>query len=138
LIKDNHLLLLQKEAHLKSSEQAATEAVRRSMQSQQQYFEIEVDTLLQANAVLHTFVAENAKKKKPKMMAILLDNFQPNDAKNFVDSLRNLPVYASVLIEASGEINSTNLSSWATTGVDVVSLGALTHSAKVFNFSMSY
>jgi len=138
LIKDNHLLLLQRDLHLKSEELGAEEAVRRSMQSQQQYFEIEVDTLLQANAVLHTFVRENAKQKKPKMMAILLDNFTSVEAKNFVDSLRKLLLYASVLIEASGEITRDNVSEWATTGVDVVSLGALTHSAKVFNFSMSY
>ena len=72
------------------------------------------------------------------MMAILLDNFKPIDAKKFIASLKKLPVYDLVLIEASGEINKTNLSSWATTGVDLVSIGAMTHSPKVFNFSMQY
>ncbi len=138
LIKDNHLGMLQKELGFKTSEKAAEEAVSRCMQSKCDYFEIEVDTLSQANAILHVFVNENAKQKKPKMMTILLDNFKPADATKFVVSLKKLPVYDSVLIEASGEINKTNLADWATTGVDVVSLGAITHSPKVFNLSMQY
>jgi len=138
LIKDNHLGMLQKELGLESSEKAAAEAVTRCMRSAMDYFEIEVDTLSQANAVLHTFTRENAKQQKPKMMAILLDNFKPAAAQNFVESLRKLPIYDLVLIEASGEINQTNLTDWAATGVDVISIGALTHSSKVFNYSMAY
>jgi len=138
LIKDNHLGMLQQELGLKTTEQAAEYAVKKCMNSSKDYFEIEVDTFAQANAILHTFVKENAKLKKQKMMTILLDNFKPADAKQFVNSLKKLPVYNSILIEASGEINAKNLSEWATTGVDVVSLGAITHSPKVFNFSMQY
>lgn len=138
LIKDNHLGMLQKELGLATSEHAAQEAVKRCMQSAQNYFEIEVDTLSQANAVLHTFARENAQQKNQKMMAILLDNFKPADATRFVESLKKLPLFESVLIEASGEITGANIATWATTGVDVVSLGALTHSPKVFNFSMQY
>ena len=138
LIKDNHLAMLQKELGLKTSEQAAEEAVKRVMRSSQDYFEIEVDTLSQANAILHMFVRENTKIKKQKMMALLLDNFDPAAVKKFVASLKKLPVYNRVLLEASGEINANNVSEWAKTGVDLVSLGALTHSPKVFNFSMQY
>jgi nicotinate-nucleotide pyrophosphorylase (carboxylating) len=138
LIKDNHLGMLQRELGLQTSEQAAEVAVTKCMQSKRDYFEIEVDTLSQANAILHTFIKENTKRKKKKMMTILLDNFSPADAEKFVTSLKKIPVYDSVLIEASGEINKANLADWATTGVDVVSLGALTHSPKVFNFSMQY
>ena len=138
LIKDNHLGMLQKELNLPTSEKAAEEAVVKCLQSDKDYFEIEVDTLAQANAILHTFVKENTKLKKQKMMTILLDNFKPDDAKQFVNSLKKLPVYNSILIEASGEISAKNLSEWAATGVDVVSLGAITHSPKVFNFSMQY
>ncbi len=138
LIKDNHLAMLQETLHLGSLEQATEEAVLKCMHSQKAYFEIEVDTITEADAVISTFTKENAKQNQPKMMALLLDNFQPEQAKKFVDSLRMLPVYEHILVEASGEINKTNLSLWATTGVDVVSMGALTHSPKVFNFSMSY
>ncbi len=138
LIKDNHLAMLQKELGLETTEKAAEEAVKKCMNSAENYFEIEVDSLSQANAVIHTFVKENAKRIESKMMAILLDNFQSTIAKKFVDSLSKLPVYNSLLIEASGEITKANLADWAATGVDVISLGALTHSPKVFNFSMAY
>lgn len=138
LIKDNHLGMLQKELGLESSEKAAEEAVKKCMESAVNYFEIEVDALSQANAILHVFIQENAKLKKKKIMSILLDNFNPTDAKMMVTTLKKLPVYDSVLIEASGEITAKTLSNWATTGVDIVSLGVLTHSPKVFNFSMQY
>lgn len=138
LIKDNHLGMLQRELRLQTTEQAAEVAVTKCMQSARDYFEIEVDTLSQANAILHAFVKENADLQKKKMMAILLDNFKPAEAKMFVSSLKKLPVYDFVLIEASGEITKANLGEWATTGVDVVSIGAMTHSPKVFNFSMQY
>lgn len=138
LVKDNHLAMLEKKMHLASSEEAFWTAVKLCMGGENTYFEIEVDSLAQANAVLHAFVQENAKQNSKKTMAILLDNFKPQDAKKFVDSLKKLPVYEHVLIEASGEITKNNLSSWAVTGVDVVSMGALTHSSKVFNFSMAY
>lgn len=138
LIKDNHIAMVQKKHRLKSPEEAIDIAVKSCMDSSNFYFEIEVDTLSQANALLHTFVRENAKQKSPKVMAIMLDNFIPTDATKFVDSLKKLPVYDSILIEGSGEITRINLSTWAKTGVDVISMGALTHSPKVFNFSMSY
>jgi nicotinate-nucleotide pyrophosphorylase (carboxylating) len=138
LIKDNHLAMLQEELGLTASEKAAETAVRLCMSSARNYFEIEVDSFSQANAVLHTFVKESEKQKQQKTMTILLDNFKPTEAKKFVDFIKQLPVYNAVLIEASGEINKKNLSSWNETGVDIVSLGALTHSSKVFNFSMSY
>jgi len=138
LVKDNHLGMLQKELGLEATEKAAKEAVKRCINSSKDYFEIEVDTMSQAKAVIDTFKKENDKQKQPKIMSILLDNFQPEDAKKFVEELRKSAVYNSILVEASGEINATNLSNWATTGVDVVSIGALTHSPKVFNFSMSY
>jgi nicotinate-nucleotide pyrophosphorylase (carboxylating) len=138
LIKDNHLAMLQEDLQLTDLEKALETAVILCMRSVNNYFEIEVESLSQANTVLHTFVKEKAKLVQPKMMTILLDNFKSQDAKKFVDSLKNLPVYHDILIEASGEINRENLSAWALTGVDVVSIGALTHSPKVFNFSMVY
>lgn len=138
LIKDNHIAMLQETMQLGSLEQATEEAVRRCMHSPKEYFEIEVDTTSQAHAVISTFAQENVKQKQPKMMALLLDNFQPAQAKAFVDSIRKLPVYNAILVEASGEITKSNLASWATTEVDVVSMGALTHSPKIFNFSMGY
>ena len=40
------------------------------------------------------------------------------------------------LLEASGNVTSENIRSVAETGVDIISLGALTHSVKCFDISM--
>ena len=41
-----------------------------------------------------------------------------------------------VLLEASGNVTKDNIRSVAETGVDIISLGALTHSVKCFDISM--
>ena len=40
------------------------------------------------------------------------------------------------LLEASGNVTAENIRSIAETGVDIISLGALTHSVKCFDISM--
>jgi len=40
------------------------------------------------------------------------------------------------LLEASGNVTESNIRSVAETGVDIISLGALTHSVKCFDVSM--
>ena len=41
-----------------------------------------------------------------------------------------------VLLESSGNVTKDNIRSVAETGVDMISLGALTHSVKCFDISM--
>jgi nicotinate-nucleotide pyrophosphorylase (carboxylating) len=62
---------------------------------------------------------------------VLLDNFP-------LDQIRDAVTRAAgrVRLEASGGISLTNLADVARTGVDYVSLGALTHSAGVLDFSL--
>ena len=62
---------------------------------------------------------------------ILLDNFD-------VDLMRAAVVQANsrARLEASGGISLDNLAEVARTGVDFISLGALTHSAGVLDFSL--
>lgn len=40
------------------------------------------------------------------------------------------------LLEASGNITDETISAVASTGVDIISIGALTHSVKAFDISM--
>jgi len=42
-----------------------------------------------------------------------------------------------LILEASGGINMENIKDFASTGVDVVSLGMITHSAHSLNFSLN-
>jgi len=42
-----------------------------------------------------------------------------------------------LILEASGGINMENIKDFASTGVDVVSIGMITHSARSLNFSLN-
>lgn len=69
--------------------------------------------------------------------AILLDNMTPAETKQSVDRIRQYTQgKTSIPIEASGGIVLENIRSYAETGVDFISVGALTHSAKAADISM--
>ncbi|MBK6703383.1 MAG: carboxylating nicotinate-nucleotide diphosphorylase [Caulobacteraceae bacterium] len=76
--------------------------------------EIEVDTLEQLREALPYGPS-----------AILLDNFSQADMRTAVKMANG-----STLLEASGGITIENVAAVAETGVDVISVGALTHSAR--------
>ena len=42
------------------------------------------------------------------------------------------------MLEASGNVTQENIAQIAKTGVDIISLGALTHSVKCFDISMRF
>ena len=64
---------------------------------------------------------------------VMLDNQTPEEAAKLVEMSRNLN--PSVLIEASGGIDLTNVRRYAEAGVDLISVGRLTHSAKSVDIS---
>jgi nicotinate-nucleotide pyrophosphorylase (carboxylating) len=67
--------------------------------------------------------------------AILLDNMIPEQIKNAVDRIRQESRW--IPIEASGGIVLENVRAYAEAGPDFSSVGALTHSAKAADISMS-
>lgn len=67
--------------------------------------------------------------------AILLDNMTPQQVKNALDRIRNEKRW--IPTEASGGIVLENIRAYAETGVDFISVGALTHSARAADISMS-
>jgi nicotinate-nucleotide pyrophosphorylase (carboxylating) len=67
--------------------------------------------------------------------AILLDNMIPEQIKNAVDRIRQESRW--IPIEASGGIVLENVRAYAEAGPDFISVGALTHSAKAADISMS-
>ncbi len=105
LIKDNHI------AAAGSVANAMTRA--RASAAHLTCIEIEVDTLDQLKQAL---------PHAPS--AILLDNFSLTDLKAAVKLAKG-----QTLLEASGGITIENVFAVAETGVDVISIGALTHSA---------
>jgi len=70
--------------------------------------------------------------------AILLDNMTPAQVKQSVKRIRQFSAarHEKISIEASGGIVLDNVRAYAETGVDFISVGALTHSAKAADISM--
>ncbi|HTU23571.1 MAG TPA: carboxylating nicotinate-nucleotide diphosphorylase [Gemmataceae bacterium] len=121
LIKDNHLAALAREAD------PITEAVRlaRGKYGTSLPLEIEVDTLAQLDAAL---------KALPDM--VLLDNMRLSELREAVG--RRNAVAPGVLLEASGGVTLATIRAIAETGVDRISVGALTHSAPAFDVALDY
>lgn len=112
LIKDNHIAVAGGvTAALRRAKSAAGHLVR---------IEIEVDTLDQLAEV----IAEGAD-------AVLLDNMS-------VDTLRTAVamVNGAMICEASGGVSLETVAAIAETGVDVISVGALTHSAPALDLGL--
>lgn len=67
---------------------------------------------------------------------IMLDNFSPKQIEEAVRLLRKEGFFGKVLLEASGGITAENIMEFASTGVDIVSLGELTDSLKALDISL--
>ncbi len=66
-----------------------------------------------------------------KCDVIMLDNMTYDEMREAVNFINKRAV-----VEASGNITDANIAEVAKTGVDIISLGALTHSVKCFDISM--
>jgi nicotinate-nucleotide pyrophosphorylase (carboxylating) len=66
----------------------------------------------------------------------MLDNFSPSQARKTSALLRKVHHQRRIMIEASGRIDSENIVEYASTGVDIVSLGQITQSPKALDISM--
>ncbi len=115
LIKNNHITL---GGGLRA---ALTHALERRKPGQR--VQIEVRTMAELNEALECGAE-----------AILLDNMTPAQVKDAVDRIRIEKRW--IPIEASGGIVLENIRAYAEAGVDFISVGALTHSAKAADISM--
>lgn len=64
---------------------------------------------------------------------IMLDHFTLDDLRQAVST-----EHGDILLEASGDVNLDTIENIAKTGIDIVSIGALTHSVKNFDFSLLF
>ena len=116
LIKDNHIRL----AGGVSAALAAAQAAR----SRVQRIEIEVTCLDELRAAL---------PHQPDV--ILLDNMNPALVREAVSEVRRHAAPGKIRTEASGGIRLDNVREFAEAGVDLISVGALTHSAPAVDIS---
>lgn len=83
-------------------------------------------------------MAELAKAILERPDAVLLDNMNPSQIIEALGFLEQKGLRSSIQTEASGGIQRDNILSYARTGVDFVSLGALTHSVKACDISLRF
>lgn len=118
LIKDNHVALAGGVVNaLKSVQQGAPHLIK---------VELEVDTLQQMEEIIAVLDRE-----KLRLDAMLLDNFTPAQLRQAVER-----VNGRFILEASGGLTLDRLSEVAASGVDLISLGALTHSVRNFDVAL--
>ena len=67
---------------------------------------------------------------------IMLDNFTPTQIKKTIQVLKNKKLRSKVMLEASGGINSKNISKYGQTEVDIISVGSITNSVKGIDMSL--
>jgi len=136
LIKDNHLKILNN-----NIEKALVLAQKNR---ETKYVEIEVNN--ENQALIAALKINSLKNKKPiKLFAIMFDNMSPLEIKNTIIKINNsLKNYkknilfdaSDILFEASGDINEKNIETYSKTGVDIISLGYITHSTRALNISL--
>ena len=114
LIKDNHIAVAG----------GVREAIRRARQGVGHLvkIEVEVDTLVQLHEAMEEAVD-----------AVLLDNMTPQQLREAVEI-----VAGRAITEASGRINPQTAAAIAATGVDLISIGWITHSAPVLDIGLDF
>jgi len=117
LIKDNHIAVA-------GSIKKAIEKVRKEV-SFSKKIEIEVTRVKDALAAA-----------KARADIIMLDNLSPKQIEKVIKLLKEEDFYEKVLLEASGGITAENVLAYASTGVNIVSLGEITDSTKALDISM--
>ncbi|MBQ8016774.1 MAG: carboxylating nicotinate-nucleotide diphosphorylase [Methanobrevibacter sp.] len=68
---------------------------------------------------------------------VMLDNMDTNETKEVIDELNKLNIRQNSLIEVSGGITDETIVDYAKLGVDIISIGALTHASRSLNFSLN-
>ena len=128
LIKDNHLKTMGSEKEngaISRFVRKAREQIENGM-----LIEVEVEDLCQIKEVMDAGVD-----------IILFDNMEPSKIREAVDIVKEIEknqdagTGKSILTEASGNITIENVEEYADAGVDRISVGAITHSARVLDIS---
>lgn len=124
MAKDNHLaVLVARHGSIEGALRAAFDALPHTT-----HVEVEVDRLDQLDDVL----AVTAGPGSPRGVGtIMLDNFTLDGLRAGVTRIAGRAV-----VEASGGVNLETVAAIAETGVDVISVGALTHSARALDLGL--
>ena len=114
MIKDNHLLVCN-----------SIEDIIKSARKRHKHVEVEVEN--QRDAILAASSGATI---------VMLDNFSPVQIKKTIAALQKKKLRNKVKLEASGGINSKNISAYTKTGVDMISVGSITNSVSGLDLSL--
>ena len=114
MIKDNHIAV-----------ENSIEVILKKAKKTRSKIEIEVES--QKDAILCA---------KLGVDIIMLDNFSPEKIKKTIKKLIELKLRNKVILEASGRINSKNITKYAETDVDMISVGSITNSVNGIDLSL--
>jgi len=132
LVKNNHLALL-----AGREEDAAPVAIERAwkLREKSAFIEVEVRSEAAARAAAGAFRRLLEKSGEEYPCVVMLDNMTPAGIRSAIEALCAGDLLDYVLIEASGGISEANVLEHAATGVDAISIGALTHSTRALDLS---
>ena len=114
MIKDNHLLVSN-----------SIENITKNARKQHRDVEVEVEN--QRDAMIAASSGATI---------VMLDNFSPAQIKKTISALQKKKLRNKVKLEASGGINSKNITTYAKTGVDMISVGSITNSVSGLDLSL--
>ena len=114
MIKDNHLLVTN-----------SMEGIIKNARKRHKHVEVEVEN--QRDAILAASSGATI---------VMLDNFSSVQIKKTITALQKKKLRNKVKLEASGGINSKNITAYAKTGVDMISVGSITNSVKGLDLSL--
>ena len=114
MIKDNHLLVTD-----------SIEGIIKNARRRHKQVEVEVEN--QNDVILAINYGATI---------VMLDNFSPAQVKKTITTLQKKKLRNKVKLEASGGINSKNITAYAKTGVDMISVGSITNSVKGLDLSL--
>ncbi len=117
LVKDNHIAIAG----------SVEKAVKKAKQNASFSKKIEAEV---------TSVADALKAAEAGADIVMLDNFSPKQVREAVNALKQAGFLGKVLLEVSGGITEQNLLEYASAQVDIISMGALTHSVNALDISL--
>jgi nicotinate-nucleotide pyrophosphorylase (carboxylating) len=117
LVKDNHIAIAG----------SVENAVKKAKQNAPFSRKIEAEV---------TSVADAVKAAEAGADIVMLDNFSPKQIRKAVEALKKAGFFGKTLLEVSGGITAENLLEYASTQVNIISMGELTHSVKALDISL--
>lgn len=132
MLKENHLKILKKANRSHTLKSVLKQII--DTRNQLRFIEIEVTDEAQFRHVAK--VLARLPTEIPGI--IMFDHISPESIRELIAYARRKKWYDQILFEASGNITLDNAAAFAESGVDVLSIGALTHSVKAADLSLLF